>query len=233
MVLFGGWEEHKPELSAEFAVQRVLGDFDVSVSQDLNLLDPAVLTGVDLLVLLWTFGEIAPAQEEALLAAVEDGLGLLTWHGSTSAFLASRAHKFLTGGQFMAHPGGEHVTYTVNFLDNDPLVEGLVDVTVTSEQYYLLVDPGVKVLATTVMANPGGDPPAVAMPVAWKRGWGQGRVFYCSLGHTPETLDSPSVLSMLRRAAAWASRQPPPAQPPPSADASTAQVTRRGSPRGR
>lgn len=209
MILYGGWEEHKPELLADFAAQSVLADFDVSRSQDLAMLDTEVLAGIDLLVLLWTFGEITSAQEEALLGAVHDGLGLLTWHGATSAFLASRGHKFLIGGQFMAHPGGENVTYDVDFLANDPLVEGLPDVTVTSEQYYLLVDPGVKVLATTAMANPGGDPPAVAMPVVWKRGWGQGRVFYCSLGHTPETLESPPVLTLLRRAATWASRQPP------------------------
>jgi type 1 glutamine amidotransferase len=207
LVLYGGWEEHKPELLADFAAQSVLADFDVSRSQDLAVLDTEMLAGVDLLVLLWTFGEITPAQEAALLGAVHDGLGLLTWHGASSAFLTSRGHKFLIGGQFMAHPGGANVTYDVNFLANDPLVEGLPDVTVTSEQYYLLVDPAVKVLATTAMATPGGDPPAVAMPVAWKRGWGQGRVFYCSLGHTSETLESPPVLTLLRRAATWASRQ--------------------------
>ena len=213
LILFGGWEEHKPDLAAEFAVERVLVDFDVSLSSDLTMLDPEVLAEIDLLVLLWTFGEITASQEQALLGAVRDGLGLLTWHGTTSAFLASRAHKFLMGGQFMAHPGGQNVTYTVSFCSSDPLVQGLADVTVTSEQYYLLVDPGVKVLATTDMATPGGDPATVAMPVAWTRGWGQGRVFYCSLGHTPESLDSPPVLSLLRRAATWASRQPPSPQP--------------------
>jgi type 1 glutamine amidotransferase len=213
LVLFGGWEEHKPELAAEFAAQRVLEDFDVTLSSDLSTLGSEVLAGIDLLVLLWTFGDITPMQEEALVGAVEDGLGLLTWHGTSSAFLASRRHKFLIGGQFMAHPGGQNVTYTVNFGADDPLVEGLADVTVTSEQYYLLVDPAVKVLATTDMATPGGDPAGVAMPVAWTRGWGQGRVFYCSLGHTPETLDSTSVLTLLRRAAVWAGRQPPSSRP--------------------
>jgi len=223
LVLFGGWEEHKPELSARFAVDCVLTDFEVSMSQDLTCLDPAVLAGVDLLVLLWTFGQITPEQESALIGAVDGGMGLLAWHGTTSAFLDSRAHKFLIGGQFMAHPGGAKVTYPVTFLGNDPLVEGLADVTVTSEQYYLLVDPAVKVLATTPMASPGagagtgdspGSPPSegdecavVQMPVAWKRSWGCGRVFYCSLGHTPETIDSTSVLTLLRRAAAWAGRR--------------------------
>lgn len=223
LILFGGWEEHKPELSARFAADSVLDHFEVSSTQDLACLDPAVLAGVDLLVLLWTFGRITPEQESALIEAVEEGMGLLAWHGTTSAFLDSRAHKFLIGGQFVAHPGGAEVTYPVKFLGNDPLVEGLADVSVTSEQYYLLVDPAVKVLATTPMALPGagasagespgpsaseGDEPAVVqMPVAWKRAWGRGRVFYCSLGHTPETIDSTSVLTLLRRAAGWAGRR--------------------------
>jgi type 1 glutamine amidotransferase len=209
LVLYGGWEEHKPASLADFVAERVVTDFDVSLSQDLTMLDSEVLAGVDLLVPLWTFGEITHAQEEALLSAVQGGLGLLTLHGATSAFLASRGHKFLIGGQFVAHPGGPEVTYTVNFLANDSLVENLPDVTVTSEQYYLLVDPAVTVLATTAMATPGGDSPTVAMPVAWKRGWGDGRVFYCSLGHTPEVLESPPILSLLGRAATWARRRPP------------------------
>lgn len=208
LVLYGGWEEHKPELSARFAVDNVLGDFDVSSSQHLACLDRAGLGDIDLLVLLWTFGEITPDQEAALISAVDGGLGLLTWHGASSAFLGSRAHKFLIGGQFVAHPGGADVTYPVQFLSNDPLVEGLADVTVTSEQYYLLVDPAVKVVATTPMSTPGSGAEVVQMPVAWKREWGAGRVFYCSLGHTPETIDSPSVLTMLRRAAEWARRRP-------------------------
>lgn len=208
LILFGGWEEHKPELSARFAMERVLGGFDVTTSSDLDLLNPEALAEVDLLVLLWTFGDITPAQEAALLEAVSDGMGLLTWHGATSAFLASRSHKFLIGGQFVAHPGGECVTYPVNFLANDPLVEGLEDVTVTSEQYYLLVDPAVKVLATTPMATPGGDPAVVQMPVAWTRRWGEGRVFYCSLGHNSDTIDTPSVVTLLQRASVWAGRPP-------------------------
>jgi len=209
LVLYGGWAEHEPERSARFAIDNVLGDFDVTSSQDLATLDLRTLERVDLLVLLWTFGELTPAQEQGLIEAVGGGMGLLTWHGATSAFLSSRAHKFLIGGQFVAHPGGDAVTYAVNFKAGDPLVEGLGDVTVTSEQYYVLVDPAVTVLATTPMQAPGDEEAAVEMPVAWRRNWGAGRVFYCSLGHTPDTLGSPSVLSLLRRAAGWAGRRPP------------------------
>lgn len=207
LVLYGGWEEHQPERVADFARRRALRDFEVVASQDLDVLDVDVLSDFDLLAPVWTFGELSQAQERALVRAVTDGLGLLTWHGATSAFLDSRDHKFLIGGQFVAHPGGQDVTYTVRFLGNDPLVDGLEDLTVTTEQYYLLVDPSVKVLATTRMEAPGMEwLEQVEMPVAWTRTWGSGRVFYCSLGHTVETLEAAPVATLLRRAARWVSR---------------------------
>jgi type 1 glutamine amidotransferase len=214
LVLAGGWEVHQPEALAEFAAATVLDGFDVIRTGDLDALDPATLAGFDLLVPLWTFGAISPAQEAALVEAVGGGLGLVTWHGATSAFLASRPFKFLVGGQFVAHPGDEDVTYTVEFVGDDPLVAGLAPVTVTSEQYYLLVDPAVTVLATTRMVAPGMDWLAgVEMPAAWCRTWGGGRVFYCSLGHTVEILELASVTTLLRRAAVWATR---PSDTPPA-----------------
>ena len=48
----------------------------------------------------------------------------------------------------------------------------------------------------------------VRMPVAWTRSWGEGRIFYCSLGHTQDVLEIPSVLEMLRRAVHWAAKMP-------------------------
>lgn len=209
LLLYGGWEGHKPECFADFAENELLGDFDVVRSQHLGMLRPDVLADFDLLVPIWTFGEITDTQEAALLNTVANGMGMVTWHGSASSFLDSRPHKFMLGGQFVGHPGGNNVTYTVRFLDNDPLVEGLKDITITSEQYYLLIDPAVKVLAT---AHIDGDDmdwvSGVQMPVAWKRQWGKGRVFYCALGHTLNVLEQPSINTLLSRALRWACRNP-------------------------
>jgi|PlaIllAssembly_1097288.scaffolds.fasta_scaffold77496_2 hypothetical protein len=207
LLLHGGWEGHDPDRVADFAENALLGDFEVVHSQDVEVLQPAVLRGFDLLVPVWTFGELTEGQEEALLAAVADGLGMVAWHGNASAFLESRPHKFLLGGQFVGHPGGNEVSYRVRFLGNDPLVAGLEDFSVVSEQYYLLVDPAVKVLAIT---DVDGDQMywlrGVQMPIAWKRDWGKGRVFYCALGHTVDVLGHPTVTTLLRRAIGWACR---------------------------
>ena len=59
LLLYGGWPEHSPDCAADFAVENVLGDFDVVRSEDLAVLCDEVLARFDLLVPVWTFGELA------------------------------------------------------------------------------------------------------------------------------------------------------------------------------
>ncbi len=208
LLVHGGWEEHCPDEIAAFTKQELLLNYEVTSTDDLGALNPENLSNFDLFVPIWTFGEITKEQETALINAVSEGLGLVSWHGNTSAFLESRLHKFLLGGQFVAHPGGNNTEYRVNFQANDPITEGLIDFSVTSEQYYLLIDPAVKILATTLID--GAELywlKNTVMPVAWKRNWGKGRVFYCSLGHSVQSLSNPSTIEMLKRALLWADRQ--------------------------
>ena len=42
------------------------------------------------------------------------------------------------------------------------------------------------------------------MPVAWKRMWGKGRVFYSSLGHVAKDFEVPEVLEIVKRGMQWA-----------------------------
>jgi type 1 glutamine amidotransferase len=207
LLLHGGWKGHQPDRCADFAARHLLPGCHVTRSGDLGLLRMEVLTEFDLLLPIWTFGELTDQQVDALLGAVAGGLGMVAWHGAASSFLNSRSHKFLLGGQFVGHPGGDELRYRVRFLDNDPLVRGLPDFDVVSEQYYLLVDPAVKVLARAPVH--GGEfawLAGVEMPVARKRRWGAGRVFYCALGHAPEVLALPPVTTLLSRAIRWAVR---------------------------
>ena len=68
-----------------------------------------------------------------------------------------------------------------------------------SEQYYMHVDPSNHVLATTTFEYNG-----CTMPVAWKRTWGKGRVFYSSLGHVAKDFDVPEALTIITRGMLWA-----------------------------
>ena len=86
------------------------------------------------------------------------------------------------------------------------LVSGLGNFDMVSEQYYMHVDPGNDVLATTTVS--GEHCPWAAgtvMPVVWKRTWAKGRVFYSSLGHVAKDFDVPEVLEIAKRGILWAS----------------------------
>lgn len=150
---------------------------------------------------------ITEEQEAALLTAVESGVGVAGWHGMADAFRDSLRYKMMVGGQFISHPGNI-IEYTVTIVDHDdPITKGLRDFSVTSEQYYLHVDPANEVLATTTFT--GTHTPwleGVVMPVVWKRQWGQGRVFYCSIGHTLNDFKTPEVLELVKRGIKWATR---------------------------
>ena len=126
------------------------------------------------------------------------------------AFRDHPTYHFLIGGQFVAHPPGwpdnpvpsdDFVDYDVTITrPDDPIVEGIRSFRLRSEQYYMLVDPSNEVLATTTFS---GDHlwwiEGTTIPVVWKRRWDQGRVFYCSIGHTIADLEVPQVTEIMRR----------------------------------
>jgi type 1 glutamine amidotransferase len=105
----------------------------------------------------------------------------------------------------VAHPGNI-IDYRVTITDRgDPITAGIEDFDMHSEQYYLHVDPSNQVLATTTF---GGNHVAWiagnVIPVVWKKRWGSGRVFYCSLGHVASDFAVPEAREIIRRGLLWA-----------------------------
>jgi hypothetical protein len=209
-MIYGGWDGHEPRQCVErLAPILELEGFTVTISDTLDsLLDRDNLPAVDLIVPCWTMGTVTANQVGALLNAVHAGTGIAGWHGGMcDAFRESTEYQFMTGGQFVAHPGGI-IDYTVNLIKpGDPIVAGLDDFAMRSEQYYMHVDPSNEVLATTEIS--GIDAPWVkgcVMPVVWKRTYGSGRVFYSALGHVAADFDVPECMEIVRRGMLWASR---------------------------
>lgn len=211
LFVYGGWEGHQPKQSAELFAGILRGDgYEVELSNMLDAYLDAELPALDLIVPIWTMGTITKEQEHGLLQAIRSGVGVAGWHGSMGdSFRNNTEYQFMVGGQWVAHPGNI-IDYTVNIIDhNDPITAGLSDFQMHSEQYYMHVDPSNQVLATTTFSGEHGDAPWIAgaiVPVAWKRMWGQGRVFYCSLGHVAADFDVPEAREIVRRGMLWASR---------------------------
>jgi uncharacterized protein len=211
LIVWGGWDGHQPkEVSAIFARLLEAEKFSVEVHDTLDAFnDGAKLKSLSLIVPVWTMGTIGDEQLKNVCAAVRGGVGIAGCHGGMcDSFRAATEWQFMTGGQWVAHPGNDGVEYTVHLTDGShPLTAGMDDFKVRSEQYYMHVDPAVKVLATTRF--PTADGPhlgngPVDMPVVWTKVYGQGRVYYNSLGHQANIVEMPPVLELMRRGFLWA-----------------------------
>lgn len=212
LILQGGWDGHEPQLvSKRFAQLLEKNGYTCTISDTLDVLaDAASLMELDLIVPCWTMGTINPRYVVNVSKAVAAGTGLAGCHGGMcDAFRQDTEWQFMTGGQWVSHPGGDGISYTVNIRHgSSPIVEGIDDFDVCSEQYYLHVDPAVEVLATTrfpsvAYYNMSNKP--VEMPVAWTKYWGNGRVFYLSLGHLDDVFDKcPSAQTLMERGMLWA-----------------------------
>lgn len=206
----GGWDGHEPQLTAGlFASLLQDSGYETKVSDTLDiLLDSDYLAALDLIVPMWTMGEISQDQLNGLLAAVKSGVGLGGWHGGMGdSFRKATDYQFMVGGQWVAHPGGI-IDYTVQISNHDhPVTAGLQDFAMRSEQYYMHVDPSNHVLATTTFsADHAAWIGGTVMPVVWTRQYGAARVFYCSLGHVLKDFDVPEAREIVRRGLHWAAR---------------------------
>jgi type 1 glutamine amidotransferase len=208
LLVWGGWKGHDPDKCRDIFVPWMKSEgAEVTVSDTLDAYVNMNLKELDLIVQTWTMGQITGPQEKALLEAVKSGVGIAGWHGGLGdSFRNNTEYQFMVGGQWVAHPGGV-IDYRVNITDHkDPVTKGLADFDMHSEQYYMQVDPNVKVLATTTFSDKtaswiGGN----VVPVVWKKGYGKGRVFYSSLGHVAADFNVMQVLEIQKRGIRWAS----------------------------
>jgi len=203
LIVRGGWEGHEPRGVTEVLAQALTDSgLQVEISDTLDTFrDQEKLQALSLIVPVWTMGSIEPHQLNPLLEAVRSGTGLAGVHGGMGdAFRDQTEYHYMVGGQWVAHPGGDGVTYEVNMTDvPSSITRGIEDFTVTSEQYYMHVDPGNRVLATTQFGE-------TVMPVVWTKTYGKGRVFYCSLGHSADIVRRPEVLTLVTRGMLWAAQ---------------------------
>jgi len=213
LIVWGGWDGHEPKQVAAI-FKRILNEdnYDVEVSDTLDAFkDAKKLLELDLIVPVWTMGNITREQRQPVVDAVIAGVGLAGCHGGMcDSFRNDTEWQLMTGGQWVAHPGNDGVDYIVKpTAVKSSITAGIFDFSVTSEQYYMHTDPSNRVLMTTQF--PVADGPHVPngkfdMPVVWTRYHGKGRVFYSSLGHHADIVESEPCLTLMRRGFKWAEK---------------------------
>lgn len=213
LVTWGGWEGHEPEkVGPMFADWLRDAGMQVTLTDSLSCFDDAeALKSHDLIVPVWTMSKIEKQQALNVCAAVAAGTGIAGCHGGMcDAFRENVDWQFLTGAQWVAHPGNDGVEYGVRIVSDDPLVAGVGDFTVRTEQYYLHVDPAVRVHAVCdfpVVEGPHSVNGPVAMPVVFTKGYGRGRVYCNALGHQKTVIDHGPAAELMRRGLLWAARR--------------------------
>lgn len=225
LVVRGGWDGHQPEAATDLFLPflREQG-FEVRVETDNEVYaDADTMAATDLVLQCVTMSQISGPALQGLRAAVEAGTGLAGWHGGIAdSYRNSSDYLQLVGGQFATHPGKEphlrhgdqtdnYLRHTVELTDlgrEHPITAGLDDVELETEQYWVLHDDLIDVLATTAHPAPDWHPwhRPVTSPAVWTRQWGAGRVFVATPGHSVDVLENPTVRTIVERGLLWASR---------------------------
>ena len=224
LVVRGGWEGHRPVEATDLFIPYLRSHgYDVQVEDSPGIYaDARFLTGVDLILQCTTMSTIQDNELAGLRTAVENGTGLAGWHGGIAdSYRNSSDYLHLIGGQFACHPGkypdkhqGEadnFVPYTVTMLPtaaNHPITAGINNFQLVTEQYWVLADDYIDVLATTTQSVRDWDQwhRPVTSPVIWTRRWGRGRVFVTTPGHSLDVLQDTNVKTIIERGLLWASR---------------------------
>ena len=209
LIVWGGWEGHTPQASAAVVAEMLARhEFEVTISDTTAAFAAPDLGTCDLIVPMITMSVIQKPELDSLTAAVRAGTGLAGCHGMMcDSFRNEPEYQFMTGGQWVSHPGNI-IDYRVTIAATDsPIMAGISDFEYRSEQYYMHVDPSNKVLATTRFSGEHlADVEGVVMPVVWTRRYGLGRVFYSALGHTSDEFAVPEMATIFERGAVWATR---------------------------
>jgi type 1 glutamine amidotransferase len=225
LIVRGGWEGHAPVEATDLFVPFLRDNgFEVRIEDSTAVYaDADALASTDLIVQCVTMSEIAGPELKGLRDAVAAGTGLCGWHGGIAdSFRASSDYLQLIGGQFATHPskepsqcgGGQednYLTHTIAMTDlgrEHPITKGVDDFELHTEQYWVLHDDLIDVLATTTHPTQPWHPwhRPITSPAVWTRLWGAGRIVVATPGHSVDILRHDSVRTIIERGMLWATR---------------------------
>jgi uncharacterized protein len=142
---------------------------------------------------------ISPAALERLESFVAGGGGLAALHSASASFKTEKRYFDLLGGRFTGH-GPVKEFRVLPAPTTSATFAGIEGFDLRDELYHHEYDSSSQVQFYTPENN-------VNEPVAWTRSHGLGRVFYCSLGHTAETLLLPGFRNLFKSGLEWSVKQ--------------------------
>ncbi len=183
--------------------------------QSADLLRPGLEKDYDVIVCYDMVKELSPSQQQAFVALLDRGIGLVSLHHNLGSNLAWPEYHEIIGGSWLSNKrtvdGREYGPSTyehgqeipIAIADKDhPITKGLEDFVIHDETYgNTYVSPSVHVLLTAV--NPKN-----VKPFAWTNQAGKSRVVYLQAGHDAEAWKHPSFREILQRSIRWTAGKP-------------------------
>ncbi|MEI6891410.1 MAG: ThuA domain-containing protein [Pontiella sp.] len=180
------------------------GAYTVQETKELDLFNDQDLAKFDA-VLFMSTTKLNPNAEQraALLKFVRSGKGIIGIHAATDNFYKWEEGAKMMGGLFCSHPWTARCTVQMKLDEPDHPINAAFDGASFNvrDEIYQFKDPysreNQRVLVSLDMEDPdtravkGGNPKKITRTdgdfgVTWIRQEGQGRVFYCSMGHNNE-----------------------------------------------
>jgi hypothetical protein len=179
--------------------------FTADFSCEYDVFEAASLAKYDAVVLNNTTNlKLSDTQQQALLAFVRGGKGLIGIHAASDNFYQWTDGAKMVGALFNGHPWGGDGTWAFKVDEPSHILtkafggKGFK----LKDEIYEMKDPysraNCRVLLSLDLSDPAtggkGQRADKDFAVAWIRKEGKGRVFYCSLGHDTNVFQEPAVV---------------------------------------
>lgn len=176
---FKGENGRPDKAKADAAVTKVLAE----------KLSPAALANYDGIIFCNTTGELPLPDREAFLDWIKSGKGFVGMHAATDTLKAFPGYVDMIGGAFRSH-GAQVEVEALNQDKACAACQHLGDTWKVYDEIYLLrnFDRSKVHGLLSLDKHPNNKTPG-DYPIAWIKEYGQGRVFYTSLGHREDVWD--------------------------------------------
>jgi len=183
----------------------------IKLPDQADMLNPAAAEQFDVIVMYDMVPRITPQQQEAFVALLKKGIGVVSLHHNMAAHRDWDEFRKIIGGKFILEecvidgqtykPSGwaHGKDYKVIIADPEhPITQGLKDFIIHDETYKdYYTAPNVHVILKTDC--PDNDP-----EIGWVTSYGNSRVFYLMLGHDHLAWSNPNYPILLKRGIEWA-----------------------------
>ena len=164
-------------------------EYNTALKESLAKLSPDNLKKYDAVIFANTTGDLPLPDKQGFIDWVKNGGAFIAMHSGSDTFHPFRPYSEMLGGEFQTH-GAQVSVDAINMDKNHPATKHLGDTFTVFDEIYIIktYDPTNVHELLVLDKHPNTKQPG-HYAVAWCKEFGQGKVFYTSLGHREDMWD--------------------------------------------